>query len=200
VCQRLPGNNHTAGFRVAIPAAFAALDVNYVAAAVYIRDLQPGEFGASEACGIEGHEQSALKRRGRGFDETVNFLSAEDGRKMNHLLRVRRQVGAPRLLQRPDVEETDPTQVLDNGVGLKLSFAEQICLVLADVIRPELVGGTIEVARILVDGPEISSRCAGGVVSTLEFFEHQLLEMGHRDLLVTAPYRDLPNAAHRAQC
>ena len=119
---------------------------------------------------------------------------------MNYLLRVRRQVGAPRLLQRPDVEEPDPAQVLDDGVGLKLSFAEQIRLVLANVIRPELVGRAVEVARILVDGPEISSRCAGGVVSTLEFFEHQLLEMGHRDLLVTAPYRDLPNAAHRDQC
>ena len=80
--------------------------------------------------------------------------------------------------------------MLDNGVGLKLSFAEQIRLVLADVIRPELVGRTVEVTRIFVDGPEISARCAGGVVSTLELLEHQLLEMGHTDLLVTAPYRD----------
>src|SRR3984885_4067502 len=180
---------------IAIPAAFAALHVNYVAATVYIRDLQPGEFGAPEACRIEGHEQSALKGRGRGFDETVDFLSAEDGRKMDHLLRVRRQIRTPRLLQRPDVEETDSAQMLDDGVGLKLSFAEQIRLVLADVIRPELIRRAVEVARILVDSPEISSRCAGGVVSTLEFFEHQLLEMGHRDLLVTAPYRDSETAA-----
>ena len=124
---------------IAILAAFAALHVNYVAATVYIRDFQPGQFGAPESCGIEGHEQSALKRRRRGFDETVDFLSAEDGWKMDHLLRVRRQVGAPGLLQRPDVEEPDPAQVLDDGVGLKPSFAEQIRLVLADVIRSELV-------------------------------------------------------------
>jgi len=65
---------------------------------------------------------------------------------------------------------------------------EQIRLVLADMIRPELVGRAVEVARILVDGPEISADCAGGVVSTLEFLKHQLLKMGHRDLLVTAPY------------
>jgi hypothetical protein len=140
VCQRLPGNNHgrfpaqtakvlaqrfeqiRAQHDIPILAAFAALHVNHVAATVYIRDLQPGEFGAPEACGMEGHEQSALKRRGRGFDETVDFFSSEDGRKMYHLLRVRCLVGAPRFLQCPDVEEPDSAQVLDDGVGLKLSF------------------------------------------------------------------------------
>ena len=48
-----------------------------------------------------------------------------------------------------------------------------------------LVGRTVEVMRELIDSPG-----AGCVVSTLEFFEHQLSKMGHRDLLVTAPYRD----------
>ena len=108
---------------------------------------------------------------------------------MDHLLGVRCQVGAPRLLQRPDIEEPDPAQVLDDGVGLKLSFAEQIRLVLADVIRPELVGRAVEVADIFVDGPKISAYRTGCVVAALEFLEHQLLEIGHRDL-VTAPYRD----------
>ena len=137
---------------------------------------------------------------GGGFDETVDFLPAENGWQMEHLLRVRRQVCTPRLLQRPDVEEADSAEMLDNGVGLELPFAEQIRLVLADVIRPELVRRTVEVARKLVNGPEISVRGAGSVISTLEFLEHQLSKMGHRDLLVTAPYRDLPDAAHRDQC
>jgi len=70
------------------------------------------------------------------------------------------------LLQRPDVEEADPSKMLDNGVGVELPFTEQIRLILADVIRPELVGTTIEVARKLVNGPEISARGAGSVIST----------------------------------
>ena len=45
----------------------------------------------------------------------------------------------------------------------------------------------------------ISARGAGCVVSTLEFFEHQLSKMGHRDLLVTAPYRDSARAADHHQ-
>jgi hypothetical protein len=149
--------------------------MNYVAAAVDICDLQPGQFGAPETCGIEGHEQSSLEGRGRGFDETVDFLPAQDGGEMDHFLWVRSQVGAPGLFQRPDVEEPDAAEMLDDGVGLQLSFAEEIRLILADVIRPELVGRAVEVTGILFDRPEISACCAGCVVSTLEFLEHQLL-------------------------
>jgi len=185
---------------IAIFAALAALDVDHVARTVDVGDLQAGQFGAPEACGIKRHQQSALERRGGGFDETVDFLPAEDGRQMNHLLWIGRQVRAPRLLQSLDVEETDSAEMLDNGVGLKLSFAEQIRLVMADVVRPELVGRAVEVAREFFNGTKIRAYRAGCVISTLEFLEHQLSEMGHRDLLVTAPYRDLSHAAHPDQC
>jgi hypothetical protein len=67
--------------------------------------------------------------------------------------------------------------VLDDGVGLKLSFAEQIRMVLADVFRPELIRRAVEVARKLGNRPEISVRSARGGVSTLEFLDHQLLQM-----------------------
>ena len=80
--------------------------------------------------------------------------------------------------------------MLDNRVGIELSFAEQIRLVLADVIRPELVRSAVEISREFVNGTQITARRAGRVVSTLEFLEHQLSKMGHRDLLMTAQYRD----------
>src|SRR5260370_27804475 len=78
---------------------------------------------------------------GGGFDKTVYFFPAEDGRQVQRLLRIRREVRAPRLLQRLDIEEPDSPQMLDNGVELELSFAEQIRLVLAAVLRPDLVTG-----------------------------------------------------------
>ena len=89
--------------------------------------------------------------------------------------------------------------MLDNGVGVILPFTEQICLVLADVIWSQLVGTTVELSRKLVNGSEISADGAGSVISTLEFLEHHLSKMGHRDLLVTAPYRDLSDATHGDQ-
>jgi hypothetical protein len=89
--------------------------------------------------------------------------------------------------------------MLDNRVRVELPFPEQIRLILADVIRPQLVGRTVEVSRELVYGPEINARGTGCVVSTLEFFEHQFSKMGHRDLLVTATYRDSAPAADHDQ-
>src|SRR5882724_355840 len=175
---------------ITILPALTTLHVDDAPRTIDVGDLQANQFGASETGGIKCHEQGALKRRGGGFDETVDLLPAENGRQMEHLLRVRGKVRTPRLLQRPDVEEADSAEMLDNGVGVILPFAEQICLVLADVIRSKLVGTTVEVARKLVNGSEISADGAGSVISTLEFLEHHLSKMGHRDLLVTAPYRD----------
>src|SRR6266568_8196283 len=114
---------------------------------------------------------------------------------MQRLLRIRRQVRAPRLFQRFDIEESDSAEMMDNGVGLELPFAEQIRLILADVIRTQLVGIALEISREIFNCTEIGARCAGRVVSTLEFLEHQLSKMGHSDLLVTAPYRDSAPAA-----
>ena len=159
---------------ISILAALASLDVDHVARTVDIRNLQARQFGAPESGGVKRHQQRALEGRGGGFDETVDFLPTENGRKMNRLLRVRRQIRAPQLFQRPDVEEPDSAEMLDNRVRLELSFAEQIGLVLADVIRPELVGRTVEVARELFNGSEIRAYRAGCVVATLEFLEHQL--------------------------
>jgi hypothetical protein len=62
------------------------------------------------------------------------------------------------------VEETNSTEMLDDGVGLEPSLAEQVCLVLADVIRAELVRRTIEVTRKLVNGSDISAHGAGSVI------------------------------------
>src|SRR5204863_8484280 len=93
------------------------------------------------------------------------------------------QVRAPRLLQRLDIEEPNSAEMLDYGVGLELSFSEQIRLVLANVVRSELVGRAVEVPRELVNGTEVCARCSRSVVATLEFLEHQLSKMGHNNLL-----------------
>src|SRR6266853_6269617 len=61
---------------IAIFAALATLHMNYVAGTVDVRDLETSQFGTTETRGIQRHQQSALERRGSGFDETVDFLPA----------------------------------------------------------------------------------------------------------------------------
>jgi hypothetical protein len=58
-------------------------------------------------------------------------------------------------------------------------LAEQIRLVLTDVLRTELVGRALEVTREIFDGLEVDAGCSLGVITTLE--------LGHP--LMTPPYR-----------
>src|ERR1035438_10502108 len=63
-------------------------------------------------------------------------------------------------------------------------LAEQIRLVLTDVLRTELVGRTLEVTREIFDGLEVDAGCSLGVITTLEFLEHHFTKVGHR----SSPY------------
>jgi hypothetical protein len=47
--------------------------------------------------------------------------------------------------------------MLNNRVGLEFPLAEQIRLVFADLIRPELIGAPVEVLRELLNGMEVSA-------------------------------------------
>jgi hypothetical protein len=68
------------------------------------------------------------------------------------------------------------------------------------MIGAELVRTAVEVSCELSDRTQIGTQGSVRVVSTLEFFEHQLSKIGHRDLLVTAQYRDSEGAADDDQC
>ena len=49
----------------------------------------------------------------------------------------------------------------------------------------ELVGRRLKMPGELLDGLEVRTDGGRGVVATLEFFQHRLSKMGHRNLLVT---------------
>jgi hypothetical protein len=58
-------------------------------------------------------------------------------------------------------------------------------LVLADVLGTETVRRTMEVLREVLYGMNVGADGVLGVVTTLEFVQHQLPELGHSNLLVT---------------
>jgi hypothetical protein len=60
------------------------------------------------------------------------------------------------------------------------SVAEQMDLVLADVIGSKLLGRTTEVPSELLHCVQVRPYGVRRVVTTLEFVEHQLAKMGHR--------------------
>src|SRR5271169_3481552 len=63
-------------------------------------------------------------------------------------------------------------------------LAEQIGLVMADVLRTELVGRALEVTRGIVYGLQVDAGCSPSVITTIEFLEHHFAKMGHR----SSPY------------
>src|ERR1700733_2053816 len=102
---------------------------------------------------------------------------------MQYLFRIRRQIRAPRLPQRLDIEEPQRAEPLSNAIGRQFSLAEKICLVLTDMVGAELVRAAVEVSCEILHRRHIGAHSLPSVISTLQFFEHQLAKIGHNNLL-----------------
>src|SRR4051794_32601516 len=62
---------------------------------------------------------------------------------------------------------------------------QQMCLILTDLIRTQLIGRFAEVTCEALDCAEVAAYSGCRVVTTLEFLQHHFAKLGHRDLLVT---------------
>ena len=60
----------------------------------------------------------------------------------------------------------------------------------------ELVRRAVKVLRESLDGLDVVVNGGLGVVAPLEFLQHRLSEMGHRNLLVTHTLPDWSSAPH----
>jgi hypothetical protein len=90
---------------VAVLAPLATPDMNDHPLAVDIADLQVRHFCATCACGIERHQQNAVKGKLCRIDQTCDFFLAEHLRQVQNLLRIRRLGNAPASLQYLDVQK-----------------------------------------------------------------------------------------------
>jgi len=82
------------------------------------------------------------------------------------------------------VEEPQSREPLRHGGCSQLSLAEQIRLVLANVLRSELIRRATKVTRKIFDRLDVAVDGSLSVITTLEFFEHHFAKVGHR----LAPY------------
>ena len=57
--------------------------------------------------------------------------------------------------------------------------------VLADVLWAQLFGGTVEVPGEVFDRANVTIDGGLSVIATLQFFEHDLAQMGHRETLLS---------------
>ena len=73
-----------------------------------------------------------------------------------------------------------------------LSLAEQIRLVLADVLRDESIRRAPKVSHNILDRLDVAADGSLSVVTTLEFFEHHFSKVVIGKLLMTQPHRLTP--------
>ncbi len=96
-----------------------------------LRQLQPAHAG-----GVERHHDHAMERAVGGLDQTGDLLRGKNVGQSARPLRVGRPIQVPLLSERLDVEEPQRRHTLRHGVGGEFAIAEQVGLILADVLRP----------------------------------------------------------------
>ena len=64
---------------IAILAALTLLDMNHHPLAVDVADLEMGQFRATHACGVERHQDGAMKKVTCCIDQPPDLFLAEDG-------------------------------------------------------------------------------------------------------------------------
>ena len=97
-------------------------------------------------------------------------------------------------LQRLAEEESQGCRTMADGADTKLPFVEQVHLIGADLFRPKLIRRTAEMFCERRHNPQVAVHGSLRVITTLEFFQHLLAKLGHRDLLVT---HKIPPPSHR---
>ena len=106
---------------------------------------------------IERHQYHAMKPSLGGVDEVGNFFRTQDAGQGSRLLRIWCIGYAPSFLDRLRVEEPQSREPLRHSGRGQLSLAEQIRLVLADVLRSQLVRRSPKVPRKILDRLDVAS-------------------------------------------
>jgi len=77
-------------------------------------------------------------------------------------------------LQSPDEKASQSGDVVDDTARCQLAFLEQVYLVAAQLVEPKLVWRFAEVLGELGHRSQVMAGCMIGIVTSLEFFQHQL--------------------------
>src|ERR1700728_942814 len=131
-------------------------------------------LGAAATCGIKRHQQNAMEGRQGCVDELCNLRLTEHLRQMEKLLRIRCLSYTPAPLQHLDVKETQSRNTLRDCVRCQLPLGKHQRLISADVLRTQAIGGSMEMLGVVFDGADIAANGSWSVVTTFQFFKHDL--------------------------
>src|ERR1019366_3180484 len=121
-----------------------------------IADLEARQLGTPYPGGIERHQYDAMKGSQCRVDQTSDLVLTENDRQLQHFLGIGSFGHAPGPLKCLDVAETQRRQPLVHRIRRQLPLLEQGGLVLADVLRTQLSGRTMEIPGEMFDGANVT--------------------------------------------
>ena len=125
---------------VAVALALALPDMDQHEFFVDVDGFQLHQFGAAHAGGVEGHQDGAIQQVGGCLDQPGDFFRAEDGGQAERDFGERNVLQHVGALERLDEEKTERGGPLRHGVGRQFPHAEQVSLILADMLGSEFSG------------------------------------------------------------
>ena len=172
--EQLRGQRH-----IAILAALALADVNDHALAIDVFHAKPYQFTASYASRVQQHEDGPRLEIAGGVNEPGHFVRAQYLRHAGMgVLRVRYGIGRKPPLQRAHKEESQRGHLSDHGIRLQVPLAQQVGLVLTNMLRTEWLA---EESREPLDSADIGAGSCWREVTSLEFLQHHFAKTGHKD-------------------
>jgi hypothetical protein len=87
------------------------------------------------------------------------------------------QIGSPKRLNE---QKSQRCRLSPNRARRKLAIAEQMNLILANMVWPKLIGRPVEIPGELVHRMHVGANGVRRVVTTLELIQHPLAKTGHR--------------------
>jgi hypothetical protein len=139
-----------------------------------IKDFESSGLRTARAGAVEGHQNGAIEGAVGGVNEPGDFFLAQDGGEAEPHLGVGRLGRTPGFLERLDEEEAQSRELLGDGAGGEFSLAEQLGLILANVLRTQLVRRAMEVVSEFSDHTQVTTYGIRRVITTIEFLDHQL--------------------------
>jgi hypothetical protein len=159
-------------------AALALAHQEHAAAAVDGRHAQAHHLADAQAAGVGGADHPPVGVGGKGGKELQDLVAAEDRRQGLGPLAVGNGADHVGASEADAVEEAQGADGLVEGAPGGVADLEQVQLVGAEVVSPELVGGPSEVAGEVGDVSDVAGDGPGRVVAELEVRDETLAQRG----------------------
>jgi hypothetical protein len=142
---------------IAIFVSFALTNVNHLALAIDIAHFQSAKFLPTQSGSVQRHQNHAMVRGTGGFDQSRDFLLAQNHRQSFGTSRINQIDLAVRSSKYLHEKKPNRRNTTHDRPDRELAIIDQMQLILSQMFLTQLVWTLAEIPRELLDGVEIWS-------------------------------------------